>query len=253
MDAQRAVDVLEQRFPAVSGTSAQVVFAVDSGSLADPAAAATVEAAVADIAAHPDVTGVGELQTSPRRARSRYVDVQYDRPVGEIRDEAFAAPRGDGAHRLRRTACRSSSAASCRRRRSTSRRVARRSSASSPPIIVLLIAFGSVIAMGLPIGTALFGLAAGLGLITLHLRRSSTSRRRHRAGDDDRPRRRHRLRAVHRHPPPREPAPRHDRRGAGRAGHRDLRVGRALRRHHRRDRHLRPRHRRHPHRHRRWA
>ena len=34
-------------------------------------------------------------------------------------------------------------------------------------VIILLIAFGSVLAMGLPIGTALFGLGAGLSLVTL--------------------------------------------------------------------------------------
>ena len=32
-------------------------------------------------------------------------------------------------------------------------------------VVVLLVAFGSVIAMGLPIGTALVGLATSLGLI----------------------------------------------------------------------------------------
>src|SRR4029434_4882077 len=34
-------------------------------------------------------------------------------------------------------------------------------------VVVLLVAFGSVIAMGLPIGLALVGLATSLGLITL--------------------------------------------------------------------------------------
>ena len=34
-------------------------------------------------------------------------------------------------------------------------------------VFVLLIAFGSVVAMGLPLGTALIGLGAGLGLITI--------------------------------------------------------------------------------------
>jgi putative drug exporter of the RND superfamily len=34
-------------------------------------------------------------------------------------------------------------------------------------VVILLIAFGSVLAMGLPIGTALFGLGAGLALVTL--------------------------------------------------------------------------------------
>src|SRR6478735_8669085 len=164
-DAQRAVDVLEQRFPSVAGTSAQVVFAVDSGSLADPAAAATVEAAVADIAAHPDVTGVGELQTSPN-GRIAYVDVQYDRPVGEIRDEAFAG--------LEATA----QQASANGVRVELGGELPSEAVDEPPggqeifglvaaIIVLLLAFGSVIAMGLPIGTALLGLLTSLGLITL--------------------------------------------------------------------------------------
>src|SRR5699024_1957574 len=34
-------------------------------------------------------------------------------------------------------------------------------------VIVLLVAFGSVVAMGLPLATAMIGLGAGLGLITL--------------------------------------------------------------------------------------
>ena len=34
-------------------------------------------------------------------------------------------------------------------------------------IVILLLAFGSVIAMGLPIGTALFGLGIGMGIVGL--------------------------------------------------------------------------------------
>lgn len=34
-------------------------------------------------------------------------------------------------------------------------------------IIVLLVAFGSVVAMGLPLGTALIGLGSGIGIITI--------------------------------------------------------------------------------------
>ena len=57
--------------------------------------------------------------------------------------------------------------------------------------------------MGLPIGTALFGLGIGIGA---RRRCSATSSRcptSPRDGGDDRPRRRHRLRPVHRHPIPR--------------------------------------------------
>ena len=48
-------------------------------------------------------------------------------------------------------------------------------------IIILLIAFGSVIAMGLPIGTALFGLGVGMAIVGLGVARCSrcpSSRRR---------------------------------------------------------------------------
>ena len=72
-------------------------------------------------------------------------------------------------------------------------------------IIVLLVAFGSVVAMGLPIVTALVGLfvgAAGVGVaVGRHRRPRVLADPLH----DGRPRRRHRLRAVHRHPAPPEP------------------------------------------------
>ena len=73
-------------------------------------------------------------------------------------------------------------------------------------IIVLLIAFGSIVAMGLPIATALFGLfvgASAVGVLSaLHGRAGVLADPVH----DGRPRRRHRLRAVHRHPSSPEPA-----------------------------------------------
>ncbi len=41
-----------------------LVFAVDRGSLTDPEPAATVSMAIEDIAAQPDVLGIGDLQRS---------------------------------------------------------------------------------------------------------------------------------------------------------------------------------------------
>ena len=72
-------------------------------------------------------------------------------------------------------------------------------------MVILLLAFGSVIAMGLPIGTALAGLGAGIALMTflsafIHLPSTTEALR-----DDDRARRRHRLALVHHHAPPRRP------------------------------------------------
>ena len=122
-------------------------------------------------------------------------------------------------------------------------------------IIILLIAFGSVLAMALPIVVALAGIAVGLPDHRPAHARLSAAELRDDAGDDDRHRRRHRLRAVRRHPLPpgtasrasipKKPwSPRSTRRagGAVRGPHRDHRVAR-----HARDRpvvHQRARHRR---------
>ncbi len=118
------------------------------------------------------------------------------------------------------------------------------SSGSSPRIIILLIAFGSVLAMALPIVVALAGIAVGLpDHRSAHPRLSAAELLDH-AGDDDRHRRGHRLRAVRRHPLPPGAAGGPRPRGGGR--HRDRHVGpggavRRADRHHRPARHARHR------------
>jgi len=168
-ESQRALDVLEEDFPSEAGTSAQIVFAVPEDAdrtLSDPAAARAVGAALADVAAQPDVDQVGELQRSPDD-RIAYADVQYLRPAEDIRDAAY--------ERLEATADAINEAGAVRMELGGD---LPSDAADDAPegqevvgvivaVIVLLVAFGSVIAMGLPIGLALVGLATSLGLITL--------------------------------------------------------------------------------------
>src|SRR5918996_1433664 len=174
VEAQRALDVLEEDFPSAAGTSAQLVFAVEDGgggsgsdiTLSDPDAARAIDAALADVAAQPDVGNVGELQRSPDD-RIGYADVQYDRPSEDIRDQAY--------ERLEATADATNQSGVVEMELGGDLPT---EAAQEPPegqeiiglvvaVIVLLVAFGSVIAMGLPIGLALVGLATSLGLITL--------------------------------------------------------------------------------------
>jgi RND superfamily putative drug exporter len=171
VESQRALDVLEEDFPTEAGTSAQLVFAVPDGdgapaTLSDPAAASAVDAALADVAAQPEVGRVGELQRSPDD-RIAYADVQYLRPADDIRDQAY--------ERLEATADTTNEPGAVRMELGGDLPT---EAANEPPegqeivglimaVIVLLVAFGSVIAMGLPIGLALVGLASSLGLITL--------------------------------------------------------------------------------------
>jgi putative drug exporter of the RND superfamily len=91
VESQRALDILEDEFPAAAGTSAQLVFAVEddaTGALSDAGAARAVDAALADVAAQPDVGSVGELRRSADD-RIAYADVQYDRPSDAIGDRAY--------------------------------------------------------------------------------------------------------------------------------------------------------------------
>jgi putative drug exporter of the RND superfamily len=166
VEAQRALDMLEKRFPSEAGTSAQLVFATDSGSLSDPHAAAAVDAAVADVAAQPDVGRVDELSRSPD-GRIAFADVQYTRPLPDIRTEAFA--------RLEATAEGVNDAGVVRMELGGDLPT---DASEEPPagqefvgviaaVIILLVAFGSIIAMGLPIGSAIIGLLTSLGLFTL--------------------------------------------------------------------------------------
>src|SRR5918996_1381008 len=167
VESQRALDVLEEDFPSEAGTSAQLVFAVpdgDAGTLSDRAPA--VDDALAEVGSQPDVGQVGELQRSPDD-RIAYADLQYLRPSEEIRDEAY--------ERLEATADATNAAGAVRLELGGDLPT---EAPNEPPegqevvglvmaVVVLLVAFGSVIAMGLPIGLALVGLAASLGLITL--------------------------------------------------------------------------------------
>ena len=69
--------------------------------------------------------------------------------------------------RDRRRPCGSRPAATCTSRSSSRPPASARPSAWLVAIVILLLAFGSVVAMGLPIGTALLGLAVGAGSLSL--------------------------------------------------------------------------------------
>ena len=113
-------------------------------------------------------------------------------------------------------------------------------------VVILLLAFGSLIAMGLPIGMAVFGLALGISSMSLITYLIDIPALGAFAWHHDRPRRGHRLRPVHRRPAPRVPRPRDDRRGVGRPRRRHRRPGRGLRRRHGGHRDPRPGRRRRP-------
>src|ERR1043165_5763267 len=75
IESQKAQDVLEQRFPAQSGTSATLVFTGNDLARVDPALAA--------IKRQPHVAGVDALRVS-RDGRTAYTTVRYDQTATDL-------------------------------------------------------------------------------------------------------------------------------------------------------------------------
>jgi RND superfamily putative drug exporter len=170
-ESQRAQDLLQQSFPAQSGDVDQIVFRARQGRIAASPIRARIEPMLARVARLPHVSGVvgpyaaGTRQISAdgriafatvtfnkqapelskatvervistaRQARSPDLDVE----LGGAAIEQTQAPEAGGAVAIGLAAA----------------------------IVVLLIAFGSFVAMGLPVITALLGLGTGFGAIAL--------------------------------------------------------------------------------------
>ena len=168
-ESQRAMDVLNARFPAASGDTANVVFAVESGTLREPARRAAIERTIEEIRAQPHVT----LAPSPFAAdsgrlsangRIAYVPVQYD-------DTAAALGRQPG-ERLAQASERGERAGLEVSRNGAV--VDQAEQATAPigeligvavAVIVLTLVFRSVAAMALTLISALIALAGGLLLL----------------------------------------------------------------------------------------
>ncbi|HYP22283.1 MAG TPA: MMPL family transporter [Actinomycetota bacterium] len=170
-ESQEAYDLLRERFPQESGDNAQVVFRADGG-VDDPEVQASVEALLADLAEIEEVAAiqspydaegarnvsesgeiafanvlfdvkatdvpielVDEMKAMARAAEGPGLDVALGGPI--IAFNEFEQPEGSEMVGL------------------------------LAAVLILLVTFGSVLAMGLPILTALFGIGIGLALVLL--------------------------------------------------------------------------------------
>ncbi len=171
-DAQRAADLLETHFPAQSGDTDQIVFHAKSGKLTDPTVQSTIEPMLAAVGKLPHVTSV----TSPfdPNAGTR---ISKDGTIGfatiAFDEKANALP----LPAIKAVIARAQSIESDALQVELGGQAIEQTEFAAPStttgigvlaaVIVLLISFGSFLAMGLPIVTALFGLGTGIGLIGL--------------------------------------------------------------------------------------
>lgn len=165
-ESQEAIDLLQERFPAQSGDSARVVIASDDGSPLDPAQLTAISAELSEL---PEVLGASDPAATGSISPDgdiAFSTVQYAVDAISVEDSSYEAlleaaesieadglqvELGGGVVAVHEQA-----------HSSTSELIG-----LAVAVVVLLFAFGSVIAMGLPLITALIGLGIGLTGISL--------------------------------------------------------------------------------------
>ncbi len=171
--SQKATDLLVARFPSQSGDAALVVFEATHGTVHDPAAASAIAATQAQVATLPHVTQVVGPATPGASAAFvshtgtiAYLHVQYN-------EKATALPANVLDQLRAATAPARQAGLNVQYGGAVADVFSRITTGNADliglavAVVILLLAFGSVIAMSLPIGTALCGLAVGLSLIYL--------------------------------------------------------------------------------------
>ncbi|MCX6394644.1 MAG: MMPL family transporter [Solirubrobacterales bacterium] len=170
--AQAASDILAKAIPSQSGDRSQIVLTVKTGKVTDPKVAARVELMLGKVAKLPHVATVvspysktGRGQTS-KDGRIAFAVLDFDQlgqklpkaAIQKVIDTAKAA----GGNGLQVEL--GGQAIALAERQPP---VATEAIGLLAAIIILLLTFGSVVAMGLPVVTALFGLGVGVSLLGL--------------------------------------------------------------------------------------
>ena len=169
-EAQRAIDLLEERFPAQSGSDARVVFAAPAGeTLTDAAHRETVAAALAEIGSGGDVLGVTDPYATGSVSADgtvAFADVRYGEQASEVSEEALDELTAV-AETVRGAGLDVQFGGDVMYANTEEPAESSELIGIGVAIIVLLISFGSVVAMGMPLLTAIVGLGIALSGLTV--------------------------------------------------------------------------------------
>ncbi len=169
-DTQRAVDLLQREFPAQAGDQDQIVMRARNGRIDTPALRAQISPMLREVADAPHVSGVispfsaqGSNEVS-KGGRIAFATVDFNRRANELPKSA-----------IERVISLAEAARSAHLQVELGGQAIEQAQQPAfglttaigvlAAIVVLLISFGSLVAMGLPIITALLGLGTGVGLI----------------------------------------------------------------------------------------
>jgi putative drug exporter of the RND superfamily len=169
-ESQRATDLLKRDFPAQAGDQDAIVLHARTGAVTDPAVRARVEPVLKRIAGLPHVTGVaspftpGGAGAISKDGRIAFATVTFDQRANDL-------DKND----IKRVISMAESARSPQLQVELGGQAIQQAQDVSlgfvtvvglaAAIIVLLITFGSFLAMGLPVITALLGLGTGVALL----------------------------------------------------------------------------------------
>ena len=171
-ESQQATDLLKRDFPAQAGDTDQIVLHARTGKVTDPGIRSRVAPMLAKVARLPHVTGVASPYTKvgadqiSRGGKIAFAEVNFnlrgfDVPQADVKKVISVAQAADSPQlqvELGGLAIQQAEQPALGTATGIGLLAA---------IVILLITFGSVVAMGLPIVTALLGLGTGVGLIAI--------------------------------------------------------------------------------------
>jgi len=167
VESQAAVDLLQERFPDAAGGSAQLLFHAPGGGVTDPAEARAITAVVDEVRALPDVGSVSDpLQQPSPDGTTVLALVQYDVELTDLGPDDLEALLDTGAP-LADRGIQMAVGGELPQYVEQPETQAAELIGLVAAVFILLIAFGSVLAMGLPLAIALFGLGLSTLLLTL--------------------------------------------------------------------------------------
>lgn len=170
-ESQRLTDLLEARFPQSAGDSATIVIRAEDG-LEGAAAKDEVSALVAALEALPDVVAVsppGGPNSISADGRTAIITVEYGQQAADINRSSVDALL-DTRSEFSRDGFQVEAGGEVIRAAEREPPGSSEFIGLAAAIVILLLAFGSVVAMGLPIVTALIALIAGFLLVGIGAR-----------------------------------------------------------------------------------
>jgi putative drug exporter of the RND superfamily len=170
--SQNATDLLSARFPSQAYGTNPLVVASDSGKLTDSKYAKAIDSSVSALKKTPHVTAaISPLSTAGKSALSKdkkigYISVALDVGQGTLTDDEANAVL-DAANPAKKAGLQVAVGGYVGQELSKPDTGASDKIGIAAAMVILLLVFGSAVAMGLPIVTAVLGLLCGLSVVTL--------------------------------------------------------------------------------------